>query len=61
MYIRNTYEGSEDYTEVIRSETGTTRLWFINLDVLCLWKDTFAPWGKLEECIMFPIAISEEV
>ncbi len=46
MYIRNTFEGSEDYTEVIRSETGTTRLWFINLDVLCLWKDTFAPWGK---------------
>ncbi|OPZ03266.1 MAG: Pectinesterase [Bacteroidetes bacterium ADurb.BinA395] len=46
MYIRNTYEGSEDYTEVIRSETGTTHLWFINLDVLCLWKDTFAPWGK---------------
>jgi len=46
MYVRNTFEGSEDYTEVIRSETGTTRLWFINLDVLCLWKDTFAPWGK---------------
>ncbi len=46
MYIRNTFEGSEDYTEVIRSETGTTRLWFVNLDVLCLWKDTFAPWGK---------------
>lgn len=46
MYIRNSFEGSEDYTEVIRSETGTTRLWFINLDVLCLWKDTFAPWGK---------------
>ncbi|MGC3979262.1 MAG: pectinesterase family protein [Paludibacteraceae bacterium] len=45
MYIRNTYEDSkEDYTEVIRSEPGTTRLWFINLDVLCLWKDTFAPW-----------------
>ena len=46
MYIRNTFEGSEDYTEVIRTETGTTRLWFINLDILCLWKDTFAPWGK---------------
>ena len=46
MYVRNTFEGSEDYTEVIRTETGTTRLWFINLDVLCLWKDTFAPWGK---------------
>ena len=46
MYIRNTFEGSEDYTEVIRSETGSTKLWFINCDVLCLWKDTFAPWGK---------------
>jgi len=46
MYVRNTFEGSEDYTEVIRSETGSTKLWFINLDVLCLWKDTFAPWGK---------------
>lgn len=46
MYVRNTYEGAEDYTEVIRTETGSTRLWFINLDVLCLWKDTFAPWGK---------------
>lgn len=46
MYVRNTFEGSEDYTEVIRTETGSTRLWFINLDVLCLWKDTFAPWGK---------------
>lgn len=46
MYVRNTYEGAEDYTEVSRSEPGSTRLWFINLDVLCLWKDTFAPWGK---------------
>lgn len=46
MYVRNTFEGSEDYTEVIRTETGSTKLWFINLDVLCLWKDTFAPWGK---------------
>ena len=46
MSVRNTFEGSEDYTEVIRTETGTTRLWFVNLDVLCLWKDTFAPWGK---------------
>jgi pectinesterase len=46
LYIRNTYEGAEDYTEVIRTETGTTKLWFINCDVLCLWKDTFAPWGK---------------
>lgn len=46
MYVRNTFEGSEDYTEVIRSETGSTKLWFVNLDVLCLWKDTFAPWGK---------------
>jgi pectinesterase len=47
MYVRNTFEGSEDYTEVIRTETGSTKLWFINLDVLCLWKDTFAPWGKV--------------
>jgi pectinesterase len=46
MYVRNTFEGSEDYTEVIRTETGSTKLWFVNLDVLCLWKDTFAPWGK---------------
>lgn len=46
LYVRNTFEGAEDYTEVIRSETGTTRLWFVNLDVLALWKDTFAPWGK---------------
>jgi pectinesterase len=46
MFIRNTFEGSEDYTEVIRTETGSTKLWFVNLDVLCLWKDTFAPWGK---------------
>lgn len=46
MYVRNTFEGSEDYTEVIRAETGSTRLWFIHLDVLALWKDTFAPWGK---------------
>jgi pectinesterase len=46
MYVRNTFEGSEDYTEVIRTETGSTRLWFVNLDMLCLWKDTFAPWGK---------------
>ena len=46
MYVRNTYEGSEDYTEVIRTETGTTKIWVVNCDVLCLWKDTFAPWGK---------------
>lgn len=46
MFIRNTFEGSEDYTEVIRTETGTTRIWVENCDVLCLWKDTFAPWGK---------------
>ncbi len=46
LYIRNTFEGSEDYTEVIRTETGTTHIWVINCDVLCLWKDTFAPWGK---------------
>lgn len=46
MRVRNTFEGSEDYTEVIRTETGSTKLWFVNLDVLCLWKDTFAPWGK---------------
>jgi pectinesterase len=46
LYIRNTFEGSEDYTEVIRTETGTTKIWVINCDVLCLWKDTFAPWGK---------------
>lgn len=46
LYIRNTYEESEDYTEVIRSETGTTKLWVMNCNVLALWKDTFAPWGK---------------
>ncbi len=46
LYIRNTFEGSEDYTEVIRTETGTTKIWVVNCDVLCLWKDTFAPWGK---------------
>jgi hypothetical protein len=46
MHIRNTYETKEDYTEVIRTEVGTTRLWVVNCDVLCLYKDTFAAWGK---------------
>lgn len=50
MTVKNTYnydsDSGEDYTEVIRSETGTTRIWVIDCDVLCKWKDTFAPWGK---------------
>ena len=46
LFIRNTYEATEDYTEVIRAETGTTRIWVVQCQVLCLHKDTFAPWGK---------------
>lgn len=46
MTIINTYDGSEDYTEVIRSETGSTKIWVINCTVWCKYKDTFALWGK---------------
>jgi pectinesterase len=50
MTVKNTYnytsDSGEDYTEVIRSETGTTRIWVVNSDILCKWKDTFALWGK---------------
>lgn len=50
MTVKNTYNydsnSGEDYTEVLRTETGTTRIWTINTDFLCKWKDTFAPWGK---------------
>jgi pectinesterase len=48
--VKNTYnytsDSGEDYTEVIRSETGTTRIWIVNSDLLCKWKDTLALWGK---------------
>lgn len=46
LLIRNTYEASEDYTETIRSEAGSSRIWVMHCDVLSLHKDTFAPWGK---------------
>jgi pectinesterase len=46
LRIRNTYEASEDYTETIRSEAGSSRIWVMDCDVLSLHKDTFAPWGK---------------
>lgn len=46
LRIRNTYEATEDYTETIRSEAGSSRIWVMHCDVLSLHKDTFAPWGK---------------
>jgi pectinesterase len=46
MTIINTYTASEDYTEVIRSETGSTKIWTINCKIWCQYKDTYSLWGK---------------
>jgi hypothetical protein len=46
MTIINTYTTSEDYTEVVRSETGSTKIWTVNCKIWCEYKDTFSLWGK---------------
>ena len=47
MTIINTNaSSSQEYTEVFRSETGSTKLWFVNCNMYAQWSDTFSPWGK---------------
>lgn len=47
LTVVNTYDSTaEDYTEVIRSETGSTKIWVVHCNVWCKYKDTFALWGK---------------
>ncbi len=47
MTIINTNaSSSQEYTEVFRSEPGSTKLWFVNCNMYANWSDTFSPWGK---------------
>jgi pectinesterase len=44
--INTNASSSQEYTEVFRSETGSTKIWVVNCNMYCQWSDTFSPWGK---------------